>query len=44
MLVDGKWQKMSWDDALKEVSDRLLAIRNDKEKGGPDAVFWIGRT
>ncbi len=41
-LVDGKWQKMSWDDAIKEVGDRLLAIRNDKEKGGPDAVFWIG--
>ncbi len=33
---------MSWDDAIKEVGDRLLAIRNDKEKGGPDAVFWIG--
>ena len=41
-LVNGKWQKMSWDDALKEVGDRLLAIRNDKEKGGPDAVFWVG--
>jgi formate dehydrogenase major subunit len=41
-LVNGKWQKMSWDDALKEVSDRLLAIRNDKVKGGPDSVFWIG--
>jgi formate dehydrogenase major subunit len=41
-LVDGKWQKMSWDDAIKEVGDRLLAIRNDKVKGGPDAVFWIG--
>jgi formate dehydrogenase major subunit len=33
---------MSWDDAIKEVGDKLLAIRNDKEKGGPDAVFWIG--
>jgi formate dehydrogenase major subunit len=41
-LVNGKWQKMSWDEAIKEVGDRLLAIRNDKEKGGPDAVFWIG--
>jgi formate dehydrogenase major subunit len=41
-LVNGKWQKMSWDDALNEVSSRLLAIRNDKEKGGPDAVFWVG--
>jgi formate dehydrogenase major subunit len=41
-LVNGKWQKLSWDDAIKEVGDKLLAIRNDKEKGGPDAVFWIG--
>jgi formate dehydrogenase major subunit len=41
-LVNGKWQKMSWDDAMKEVGDKLLAIRNDKEKGGPDAVFWVG--
>src|SRR2546426_7593126 len=41
-LVNGKWQKMSWNDAIKEVGDRLLAIRNDKEKGGQDAVFWIG--
>jgi formate dehydrogenase major subunit len=38
-LVDGKWQKISWDDALKEVSDKLLAIRKES---GPDATFWIG--
>ena len=38
-LVNGKWQQMSWDDAMKEVSDRLLAIRKES---GPDAVFWIG--
>src|SRR5262249_4375485 len=24
-LVNGKWQKMSWDDAIKEVGDKLLA-------------------
>jgi formate dehydrogenase major subunit len=38
-LVDGKWQRMNWDDALKEVSDKLLAIR---KQSGPDATFWIG--
>jgi formate dehydrogenase major subunit len=38
-LVDGKWKKISWDDALKEVSDKLLAIRKES---GPDATFWIG--
>jgi formate dehydrogenase major subunit len=38
-LVGGKWQKISWDQALKEVSDKLLAIRKES---GPDATFWIG--
>jgi formate dehydrogenase major subunit len=38
-LVGGKWQKVSWDVALKEVSDKLLAIRKES---GPDATFWIG--
>jgi len=38
-LVDGKWQKISWDQAINEVGDRLLAIRKES---GPDAVFWIG--
>lgn len=38
-LVGGKWKRISWDDALKEVSDKLLAI---KKESGPDATFWIG--
>jgi formate dehydrogenase major subunit len=38
-LVDGKWQKLSWEQAINEVGDRLLAIRKDS---GPDAVFWVG--
>jgi len=38
-LVDGKWQKISWDQAINEVGDRLLAIRKES---GPDAVFWVG--
>src|SRR5438876_4082550 len=38
-LVGGKWQKMSWDDALEEVSSRLMRV---KKESGPDAVFWIG--
>jgi formate dehydrogenase major subunit len=38
-LAGGKWQKVSWDQALKEVSDKLLAIRKDS---GPDATFWVG--
>src|ERR671930_1306383 len=38
-LVDGKWQKISWDQALNEVSQKLLQIRKEN---GPDATFWIG--
>jgi formate dehydrogenase major subunit len=38
-LVGGKWQKVSWDQALDEVSKKLLAI---KKESGADATFWIG--
>ena len=38
-LAGGKWQKISWDQALKEVSDKLLAIRKES---GPDATYWVG--
>ncbi|SIQ84186.1 formate dehydrogenase major subunit [Aromatoleum tolulyticum] len=38
-LVDGKYQKITWDQAIQEVGDRLLKIR---EESGPDAVYWIG--
>ncbi len=38
-LVDGKWQKISWDQALSEVSQKLLQI---KKESGADATFWIG--
>ncbi|HEX8961930.1 MAG TPA: formate dehydrogenase subunit alpha [Rhodocyclaceae bacterium] len=38
-LVDGKYQRISWDQALKEVSDKLLALR---KQYGPDAIYWIG--
>ncbi|HXV10273.1 MAG TPA: formate dehydrogenase subunit alpha [Burkholderiales bacterium] len=38
-LAGGKWQKIPWDQALNEVSQKLLAI---KKESGPDATFWIG--
>jgi formate dehydrogenase major subunit len=38
-LVGGKWQRISWDQALNEVSQKLAAI---KKESGPDATFWIG--
>jgi formate dehydrogenase major subunit len=38
-LVDGKWKRISWDDAVNEIGDQLLSIR---EKSGPDALFFAG--
>jgi len=38
-LVDGKWTKISWDQALNEIGDKLLEIR---QKSGPDSVYWLG--
>jgi formate dehydrogenase major subunit len=38
-LVGGKYKRISWDDAIKEIGDKLLAIRKES---GPDAVFWVG--
>ncbi|HXZ49206.1 MAG TPA: formate dehydrogenase subunit alpha [Usitatibacter sp.] len=38
-LVDGKYRRISWEQAINEVGDKLLAIRKES---GPDAVFWVG--
>lgn len=38
-LVDGQWQRISWDQAIDEIGNKLNEIR---EKSGPDAVFWLG--
>ncbi|HEV8501868.1 MAG TPA: formate dehydrogenase subunit alpha [Casimicrobiaceae bacterium] len=38
-LVGGKWQRLSWEQAINEVGDKLLAIR---QESGPDAVYWVG--
>jgi formate dehydrogenase major subunit len=38
-LVNGKWTKISWDQAINEVGDKLLGIR---EQSGPDSVYWLG--
>jgi formate dehydrogenase major subunit len=38
-LVNGKYQRISWDQAINEVGDKLLQLR---QQAGPDAIFWIG--
>ena len=38
-LEDGKWKRISWDQAYDEISQKLLQI---KKESGADATFWIG--
>jgi formate dehydrogenase major subunit len=38
-LVGGKWTRVSWDDAINEIGDTMLKIR---EESGPDSVYWLG--
>jgi formate dehydrogenase major subunit len=38
-LEDGKWKKISWDQAYDEIAEKLKKI---KSESGPDATFWIG--
>jgi len=38
-LEGGKWKKISWDQAINEVGDKILQI---KKESGPDATYWIG--
>ena len=38
-LVGGKWERLSWDDAVNEIGDEMLKIR---EESGPDSVYWLG--
>jgi formate dehydrogenase major subunit len=38
-LVDGKYQRISWDTAISEIGDRLLNLR---KQAGPDALMIIG--
>jgi len=38
-LVNGKYQKISWDQALDEISARMLEL---KKASGPDSVYVVG--
>jgi len=38
-LEGGKWKKISWDQAINEIGDKMLDIR---AKSGPDSVYWLG--
>jgi formate dehydrogenase major subunit len=38
-LVNGQWQRITWDVAFNEIGDKLEEIR---KASGPDSVFWLG--
>ncbi|HEX2512058.1 MAG TPA: molybdopterin-dependent oxidoreductase, partial [Xanthobacteraceae bacterium] len=38
-LVNGQWNRISWDTAINEIGDKMMAIR---EKSGPESVYWLG--
>jgi len=38
-LVNGKYEKIGWDQALGEISARMLEL---KKQSGPDSVFIVG--
>jgi formate dehydrogenase major subunit len=38
-FAGGQWTRVSWDQAINEIGDKLLDIRTHS---GPDAVYWLG--
>ncbi len=38
-MEGGKWTKISWDQAVEEIGDKILQIR---EQSGPDSIYWLG--
>ena len=38
-LVNGKYERISWDTALDEISAKMLDLR---KASGPDSVYWVG--
>ncbi len=35
----GVWKRISWDQAINEIGDKMLDIR---KTSGPDSVYWLG--
>src|SRR5205809_3658014 len=38
-LEDGKWKRISWDQAYDQISKKMLEI---KKQSGPDSLFFVG--
>ena len=38
-LVNGQWTRVKWDQAINEIGDKMMEIR---QKSGPESVYWLG--
>lgn len=38
-MENGQWKRISWDQAINEIGDKMMEIR---QKSGPDSVWWLG--
>jgi formate dehydrogenase major subunit len=38
-IVGGQWQRIPWDQAINEISDKMAAVR---ASSGPDSVYLLG--
>jgi formate dehydrogenase major subunit len=38
-LVNGQWTRIKWDQAVNEIGDKLMEIR---QQSGADSVYWLG--
>jgi formate dehydrogenase major subunit len=38
-LANGQWTRIKWEQAINEIGDKLMAIR---QKSGGDSVYWLG--
>jgi formate dehydrogenase major subunit len=38
-LVNGQWNRVSWDQAIDDIGTKMMDIR---QKSGPESVYWLG--
>lgn len=38
-LEGGEWKRLSWEQAIDEIGDKVLALT---DQYGPDSVYWLG--
>jgi formate dehydrogenase major subunit len=38
-MANGQWTRITWDQAIGEIGDKILEIRTNS---GPDSVYWLG--